>query len=315
MDKFRLDRRDVEMLTSIADYQVLSAIQIAKLHKRCVERVRGRLGRLKAQGIVQATTRGFGQSRGRPERFFALTPAGANELKARGVLKPDAMIDQVLAPDVHTLNHHLLLNEFRVHLMCIPSFCSSLHVRSCSSTTGLLKYEGLAIAAIEEQFGTEAEDGGPVRFVPDGVFAITHKPTARTVQFYLEVDMGTETLASPRRLGQDVRTKILNYQACFAGNHYKRYEQIWACKLRGFRLLFLTNDSGRATDLCRLVREMPPSDFVWVTDHVSIMDKGAWGPIWIPGGQLNVARRSILGSCLPNPCPSPSIIAPQKATS
>jgi hypothetical protein len=141
------------------------------------------------------------------------------------------------------------------------------------------------------------------------VAGITHKPTGRTVHLYLEVDMGTETLASPRRSAQDVRAKILNYKACFRGNHYKRYEQIWRCSLRGFRLLILAYNSQRAFALCRLVKDMAPSDFVWVTASWRLQSEGAWAAIWASGGQPDMPRRSILGSLLPNPCPSPADLA------
>jgi hypothetical protein len=294
-------------LTSIALYRVLTARQIADLHGRNLEVVRRRFRLLEAGGLIHLVKSPFGGANCRPERLASLRPAAIDALKTEGILRPDAPPDQILAEDIGFLEHHLLTNEFCLQMAAIPRVCPSIHVRFCSRTSALLNRSVPGAASIEEQF--ETEDGQEIRFIPDGVFALTHKPTGRTLHFYLEVDMGTETLASPWRSPQDVRAKILNYQACFGDSHYKRYEQMWRCSLRGFRLLILACTGPRANDICHLVKEMPPSDFVWTTDRVEIENKGVWAPIWSPGGRLNVPRGSILGSLLPNPWPSPSDLA------
>jgi len=60
-------------------------------------------------------------------------------------------------------------------------------------------------------------DGESVVFLPDAVFAITHAELKKSLLFFLEVDMGTETAASPRRVTRnDRRTKILLYRAYLA---------------------------------------------------------------------------------------------------
>lgn len=63
-------------------------------------------------------------------------------------------------------------------------------------------------------------------FVPDGVLWITHAGRQMTLLFFLEVDMGTEPIASGRSRSLDIRQKILNYQSCFRMRRYERYEQV-----------------------------------------------------------------------------------------
>ena len=133
-------------------------------------------------------------------------------------------------------------------------------------------------------------------FKPDATFSIYDSNQDKTLLFFLEVDLGTETLASPKREVTDVRQKILNYGICFDTQVYKRYERLWSCQLNGFRLLFLTDTSSRMSTLCSLAREMQPSDFIWVTQKDRMFEDGISADIWARGGRLDTSPQSILGS-------------------
>jgi len=141
------------------------------------------------------------------------------------------------------------------------------------------------------------------------VFALTHDQVPQALLFFLEVDRGTEALNSAKRPRQDVEQKVVNYQATYRLQRYGRLQQVLGHEFQGFRLLFLASDLGRAGALCRLVREMPPSSFIYVTDRGSLESKGVWADIWVQGGRLDVPRQSILGSKMPNPSPAPSDLA------
>ena len=134
-----------------------------------------------------------------------------------------------------------------------------------------------------------------IEFIPDGVFSIRNKEISKALLFFLEVDMGTETIACMDRDPKDIRQKILNFQILFHSSHYKRYERIFNSNLNGFRLLFLTNTASRFTALCRLVREMPPSDFIWLTDQERMFAHGVSAEIWARGGRYENPPQSILG--------------------
>ena len=139
-----------------------------------------------------------------------------------------------------------------------------------------------------------------VEFIPDGVFSITNGPaeTKKTLLFFLEVDMGTETLVSSKHSSKDIREKILNYKDLFRTNRYKRYEDVFGSRLNGFRLLILVNTASRLTPLCRLVREMPPSDFLWLAAQEKMFSRGLSAEIWFRGGKHEEQPQSILGSKL-----------------
>jgi len=133
-------------------------------------------------------------------------------------------------------------------------------------------------------------------FAPDGILSITHQDKGKTLLFFLEVDMGTESVASIGRSPRDLRQKVLNYQQCYRENRYKPYEKIWDSTLEGFRLLFLTTTEARLASICSLIQSMPPADFIWVTTMGRMFSHGLSGRIWVRGGRRNAPEESILGS-------------------
>jgi hypothetical protein len=48
--------------------------------------------------------------------------------------------------------------------------------------------------------------------------------------------------------------------------------------------------------LCRLVQEMPPSDFIWLTDQQRMFTHGLSAKIWARSGKQDSNRESILGN-------------------
>ena len=130
--------------------------------------------------------------------------------------------------------------------------------------------------------------------IPDGVFTIHDKESEKSLLFFLEVDMGTETLAKTDRTPGDVRQKILNYQTLFHSKHYKRYEEIFNTEFKGFRLLFLTHLHVTMKAICGLIQEMLPSKFIWVTDRDRMFSHGVSAEIWARSGWYDKPPESIL---------------------
>jgi hypothetical protein len=133
-------------------------------------------------------------------------------------------------------------------------------------------------------------------FKPDSVFSITHRDKNKTLLFFLEADMGTESIASLGRVPRDIRQKVINYQQYFKKGEYKVYEKVMDCSLKGFRLLFLTDTGTRLGSLCKLLRQIPPSDFIWLTTVEQMFSKGLSAKIWVRGGRQEDPEGSILGS-------------------
>ena len=303
----RLDARDYEILKSLADCGVLTVVHVSVLHGRNSSALRRRLRTLRDMAMINMSSRALGARRGRPQVLVSLDEQGVAALRSAGILSSSGPDDAAGVPDGRCLEHLLLVNELRIQLAQMTRAVPAVQVRFLSPTSPFLDRTPAGLPLVHEKF--PEENGNWVEFTPDGVFALSHEQVPQALQFFLEVDMGTETLASPRRPKQDVRQKILNYQATYRLQRHRRVGRIIGHEFRGFRLLFLANDLARAGALCRLVKEMPPSSFIYVTDRGSLESKGVWADIWVEGGRLDLPRRSILGSRMPNPTPAPSDLA------
>jgi len=295
---FRLTQQDKEILLSIAEYRLLYPRHIAAIHNRNVRALQRRLNMLTEKGLLRVDYPNFGR-KGRPEHILSLSSDGIKLLKEETDILQGIPDDNITAEKIRCIDHLLLVNEFRVQLDQIPKKIPTLKVKFFSPLSPLLTKVKNDLPLVHERFQLTENVQQWVRFTPDGVFSITDTKTDKTLLFYLEADMGTETLVGSRHNSKDIRGKIFNYQACFYSQHYKRYEEILNCQLKGFRLLFLTNSSRRLGLLCSLVNKMQPSDFIWLTDRKSLSQNNPWDDVWARGGNLDISLQSILGSNKP----------------
>jgi len=256
------------------------------------------------EGFITTQMQGYGRSRGRPEDLVFLTDKGTAFLEEEGTPTAYAARGVTNTANPISIDHLLLVNWFRIHLLQIERTIPPLSIQFLSPTSPAP--------------GENTDDSHPIsestpannrlkkfdQFIPDGVFSITHRETEeKTLLFFLEVDMGTETIASMDRVPQDIRRKILNYQELFRSGDYKKNESVFESKLNGFRLLFLANSEARLISLCRLAREMPPSDFIWLTDQGRMFSHGLADKIWARGGRNEAPPQSILGPGLARELP------------
>jgi len=302
----KTNQKDWKILTSLAEYRMLLVHHLAALDRRNVQSLRRRLCYLETEGLICITTRDFGKNRGRPEQRVSLAKKGVDMLKSEGFLDTNIPTEFVTADRFRCIDHHMLMNDLRIQLVQLQRVAPQLSVRFLTSTSPTEQAALSSRPLIHEKIQAFDEPSRLVGFTPDGVFTISQVAVNKTLLFFLEVDMGTETLVGAKMSGYDVRQKIINYKTYFVREQYKRYEQIWNCQLHGFRLLFLTHSSSRANVMCKLVRDMSPSGFIWLTDRQRLLSGGLWANIWAGGGQNDIPRQSILGSQTPDPSPKPS---------
>lgn len=285
---FRLAPTDFEMLRAIAEYRIMTSPQFAALLSRSKKGVRDRISKLIAEGLLEEAARGRGQHPGRPERVVFLCKLAVTILKERGLINSQVPNDDIIGGHIRCQNHQLLLKWVRIHLNYIKTVAPGLKIRFLSHSSQFLPKEFSSVSV-------QSRTRELTYFKPDAAFSVCDSNLGKTILFFLEVDLGTETLASPKRGLTDIRQKILNYGACFDTLLYKRYERLWNCQLNGFRLLFLTDTFPRMSTLCSLVREIPPSDFIWVAQKDRMFEDGISAEIWARGGRLDASPQSILG--------------------
>lgn len=305
---FRFNKKDRELLVSLAEYRILGVGQLARLCDRNVRALRRRLRCLEQQGMVQIDGQPLGRGRGRPEGLVSLRNQAVGWLQAKGLLSLSVPADGVTAGGINARDHQLLVNEVRLQLTQIPRIVPSMSLQFLSPMSPWAMDPEDGYPLVHERFQPGGDEAEQIDFVPDGVFTITDDQLGKTLLFFLEVDMGTETLADPRRGKRDVRQKIVNYKAALRAHRYKRYQQLWGREVRGFRLLFVAHSWKRMAALCHLVRDMPPSAFTWLTDRAALLSKGVWAAIWAQGGQSDHPRESILDARMPGSCPCPSSV-------
>lgn len=304
----KLNKNDRRLLATIAEHRILTTSQVTTIQHKSRQVVRRRLRQLEETGVIVTSPRGLGHSRGRPEKMVSLTKEGANRISDDFPALHGMPIRQINGKDIRCLEHQLLTNWFRIHLAQIERVIPELSIEFLSPESPFLKRDKTDIPLIFEPPYDKGQNQKAGGFTPDGVFSITHTERRKTLLFFLEVDMGTESIATLKREPRDIRQKVINYQENFRSDRYKRYEEHWNCNFKGFRLLFLAHNSSRLAVLSRLVREMPPSDFIWLTSLDQMFARGLSAEIWIRGGKQEAAPRSILTSHLA--CQAPILSLP-----
>lgn len=301
---FRLKEDDCKTLECMAEYRMLTVTQLAAILHKSKQIVRRRINDLEREGLVEVTGREFGRGRGRPENSLGLTESGVDILKNRGLLSRAVPYGNVSGDCLFCADHQLLLNWFRIHLNQVQKVLPRVSITLFAHNSPFLPKDQNDRILITDYSPVPGANIQGIKFTPDAVFIISDSVEGKTCLFFLEVDCGTETIASPKRDKSDIQQKIVNYQWYFQSQAYKRYEQVFKCQLRGFRLLFLTSTRGRLVALSELTQQIRPSNFVWLTECSRLFPDGISAEIWTKGGDLHGPPRSILGSlCCQAPLP------------
>jgi hypothetical protein len=291
-----LNKNDRKLLVSIAEYKTLTVKQLSAISQRSFQVIRRRMRDLANEGLIATKMQGYGRSRGRPQDLVFLTDKGTALLEEEGTQSGYAAIGATKTANPISIDHLLLVNWFRIHLLQMERAIPSLSTQFLTPTSTSPAENSGENPPLSESTPANNRLKKFDQLIPDGVFSITHREIERkTLLFFLEVDMGTETIASIDRVSKDIRRKISNYQELFRSGGYKRYESVFESKINGFRLLFLANRETRLISLCRLVREMLPSDFIWLTDQCRMFSHGLAAKIWARGGRNEDPPQSILG--------------------
>jgi len=286
---------DAELLSSIAEYKFLTVKQLAAISQRSQQVIRRRLRIFESEYLIVMKERGFGKGPGRRENIIILSEKGMELLRDEEILSSHGTYITDKTREFIFINHDLLVNWFFIHLLQIGRDNPRFITQHLTTSSHNLKEGNVEEPFLQERFSTDQNQEKTDYMIPDGVFTIYEKESEKSLLFFLEVDMGTETLAKIDRTPGDVRQKIINYQALFQSENYKRYEEIFNTEFKGFRLLFLTNLHVTMKAICGLIQEMPPSNFIWVTDQERMFSNGISAEIWAQGGWYEKPAESILG--------------------
>ena len=287
--------KELNLLRVLAEFRLATVSLLAAWLEVSEQMIRRRCRQLADRGWVKALPRNPGRGRGRPEWIYSLTSAGVGSLTTAKLLPANLPADQVTGETLERIaEHQIVLNQLAVITATIEELGEQFAVRFISSTSPFHLSNARGTILHDK---IDFPDASTFPFTPDAAVCVTHRGLNKSLLFFLEVDMGTEIIADPRHTSNaDVRRKIVVYRNYLGRLGYKRYEgqNIFNVKFNGFRVLLVAATLKRCEVLCRLVRSMAPSEFVWVTDLTSIEKQGISGQLWFVGGQEGV-KRSILG--------------------
>jgi hypothetical protein len=210
---FRLKTTDCSMLECLAEHRILTVSQVGAVFHKSRQVVRRRLRDLEKGGFVGVVGSELGRGRGRPESSLGLTERGIDALKEKGVLGQDVPYEKVLGDCLFAASHQLLLNWFRIHLKEVERILPRLNIKVLAQESPFLPKAQDGRIFITDHSPVPDSGMKGVTFTPDAVFAMTDPVEGKTCLFFLEVDRGTEIMASPRRDMTDILKQPLLNQA------------------------------------------------------------------------------------------------------
>jgi hypothetical protein len=307
-----LTNRYLALIRTVAECRVLTTGQFAMLEFGSEQAARRAVRAMASQDLLHLGYDRPGRQRGRPEQLLSLKPLAVQVLKKSGALPKDTNTEDAQAgPLEEFLDHQLMLNWVRIAVQELLKARPDFGAVFVSSTSPFRAQIPGALDSLNMALPCSDGTGGPSTVYPDAVLIMSHRPSQRSLLFFVEVDMSTESVASPSGKPNDIRQKLINYRIALGRKLYKSCERIVGVPLTGFRVLFVANTLERASVLCRLAAEMAPMDFVWITDHGRLRGSGLHGAIWHRGSRADVADQSVLGS-VASCVGAPPLVEPQR---
>lgn len=281
------------LLKLLAEYHTLLANQIALLENIGLRAAQKKVFALNNKGLLKIYHRPLNGKQGRPDKVYLLSQKGLNYLIENQLINKIYNVKNTATKLAGNLDHEILINWFRIHLMDIDKNYSDLKTEFISASSLFLPIRKDGYPIIADQI--ETTDSREY-FIPDGVFSIAKQN--KRLLFFLEVDRSTEAITSNNDSTVTIAKKIINYQLYFNNQQYRRYEKKWNCQLNGFRCLILTNTHARKTSITNYLNGIKDINFIWIADQDKMFKHGLGANIWITGGNNNKPLTSILGGSL-----------------
>ena len=289
----RLGDHDLETLFLLAELRLATPEQLAMATGGSPAALENRLRKLADgnSGYVLKLVQDLVQGPGRPRHLFALGRRGAQLLLQAGRVPGDRLAAIADPPSPTTYRHVSMLNTLCVLARCLQRRAPFMAASILAAHSPLIEHRPDGKSILCDHVSTK--DGELIAFEPDAALCLRHLELNMALLFFVEADRGTE----PRNASDEraaIAQKLTCYRRYFSLAGYRRYQDRWECPFRGFRLLMVTETQRRYEAVCRLVCQGPASQFVWITEHTSLLAHGLHGKIWAVGGNTQLAAQSIL---------------------
>ncbi len=294
--------KNLKFLLQLAEFRILTVQQVAALYDITRRAARKKIDSLHSEKLISVMPMNIGQGKGRPENLITISETGIRVLFENKVIDQKISLERLQFKDYSRIAHELAVNWIRIHLAYLQKQLTELSADFISPTTPFLPPRKDGSPLISDSVTINDKKN---TFIPDGVLSIAHEAQKKRLLYFLEVDMGTESITSSTGESDTIQQKIMNYHIYFLTKGYKRYQKKWDCDLNGFRVLFVTNNNQQKEAISRFLRESKSNDFVWVTTQKQLFQYGLSGTIWVRGGDTISQQHSILGPSLAQDLPLP----------
>jgi len=281
---FQLTPRDLEVLKTVGDFQLLSAGQVQALHFRSLHKTRKRLFRLWQHGLLERRFGVTAMGQGTPPALYSLSQRGARLLVSKLGLTIRASLSATPGRKASPLfyEHTLRRNDFRLAL--------TLACRDTQDVKLLFWKQDKSIKDMVTFLNGSKTNPSVLRKVPvfaDGFFGIEVKGNKRF--YFVEIDRGTT--AHNRLL-----LKLKAYHHLWLQRrHIQRFG------IENFRVLYITSGRGRMEHLIQSAQIAQNGEgrgglFRFTTfDRFSASNPpSVFSPIWKRGQSTNGNENSLL---------------------
>ena len=210
-----------------------------------------------------------------------LTNRGATHVSEALSVEPEELLwshSKKTPKDYYFMRHFVAISDFRI----------MLSTGTGGSNISLLGY-------IPEHYGARHPSGRISKYIKDVAFSVTdpkekisHTPDAvfalkkaeKPALFFLEIDRGTETIASPEK---GIGKMVAFYEGYANEDKYKGYSQDFGCPpFQNFRLLIVTTTQRRLENIRGALGKegSPLHRFFWLTTFEKLNNGSIFEPLW-----------------------------------
>jgi|GEM_PF-5394706 len=227
----RLVERDIELFKWLSKLHLLTSSMISFFFfGNKIKPARRRLQILAKNGYLSFIEKSNPYSRGRLERIYYLNKKSKNEVNH--FIGGDTYY---YAPpnNLSLVEHMLNINYF---VLCLNHSC--ITTKDYSSQF-FIEYESVQRNRDKASLLSIGDEG--IR--PDAMLILENKITGNKALFYLEIDMGNQSVLSLRNKRKDITSKIHSYKNFLITQKFKSLNEEFK-SFKGFRVLYITTSES-----------------------------------------------------------------------
>ena len=273
----KLTKRDMKVPGLVEEFRLLTTRQIQSLLYPTLQKAQTRLKKIYDSGLVK-----------RYPYPVLIKEGGKGEYVYHNKKKPKIVFSKLL--------HTIQLNNIRIafELACKSSEAIEL-IAFIPEYRGEITGDGRIRRIVEEDISDPERSDKRTSLIPDAVICLENKINNKKGLFYLELDLGTEKLISERINNNSVLRKMMMYKEYINNGRFKKYNELFEYKFKGFRVLSVMDNVVRIKLLRRELSKRGVHRFIWLAKNYKISKNSVFSRIWMVTDVNDSNKYSIIG--------------------